>query len=284
MRAEFGPRAEIVGAERVTVGGIRGFFAREHYEITVLIPEDGYELTDRHLIGLSERAGIAALLDDADREEALGQLAAAPEPDRVSTASAMFDEILGSLDFSEPVPVSVPVSPAGPAHLAAPAVCREPGDLILVLGLPQHPLAVAQSMALLVQGAVFVAGQSVDTEPLAARRGMVRLEDRRTAMAARALGVRRAQASFVALGTDLQALARRPEDLRDLVGALAPDQVWAVVDATRKSEDTAGWLARVAGFTTVDALAVIGSEHTTTPETVNMLGVPVGWVERPSVG
>ena len=35
----YGPRALIVSAELVTVGGIRGVLARKHYEIVVEVPE-----------------------------------------------------------------------------------------------------------------------------------------------------------------------------------------------------------------------------------------------------
>ncbi|WP_200829739.1 hypothetical protein, partial [Cellulomonas algicola] len=38
VRAEFGPQARVVRAERVRSGGIGGFFARERYEITVDVP------------------------------------------------------------------------------------------------------------------------------------------------------------------------------------------------------------------------------------------------------
>ena len=39
VRDEMGPGATIVRAERVRTGGIAGFFAREHYELTVEVPD-----------------------------------------------------------------------------------------------------------------------------------------------------------------------------------------------------------------------------------------------------
>ena len=39
VRDQFGPRATIVRAERVRRGGLAGFFAREHYELTVEVPD-----------------------------------------------------------------------------------------------------------------------------------------------------------------------------------------------------------------------------------------------------
>ena len=40
VRAEMGPKARIIQAERVRSGGVGGFFAREHYEVTVEVPDD----------------------------------------------------------------------------------------------------------------------------------------------------------------------------------------------------------------------------------------------------
>ncbi|MCG7287179.1 hypothetical protein MHY85_14515 [Cellulomonas sp. ACRRI] len=39
VRAEFGPTARIVRAERVRTGGLAGFFARERYELTIDVPD-----------------------------------------------------------------------------------------------------------------------------------------------------------------------------------------------------------------------------------------------------
>ncbi|RMI03554.1 hypothetical protein EBM89_19210, partial [Cellulomonas triticagri] len=39
VRAEFGPTARIVRAERVRTGGVAGFFARERYELTIDVPD-----------------------------------------------------------------------------------------------------------------------------------------------------------------------------------------------------------------------------------------------------
>ena len=41
VRDRFGPRATIVRAERVRRGGLAGFFAREHYELTVEVLDNG---------------------------------------------------------------------------------------------------------------------------------------------------------------------------------------------------------------------------------------------------
>jgi hypothetical protein len=40
VRAEFGPTARVVRAERVRTGGVAGFFARERYELTIDVPDE----------------------------------------------------------------------------------------------------------------------------------------------------------------------------------------------------------------------------------------------------
>src|SRR5512133_29042 len=39
VRADYGPDAVIVRAERVRTGGLGGFFAREHFELTIEVPD-----------------------------------------------------------------------------------------------------------------------------------------------------------------------------------------------------------------------------------------------------
>jgi hypothetical protein len=99
VREEMGPDATIIRAERVRTGGIAGFFAREHYELTVEVP-------DRPRRGLphsrpvpaddaarpsgtiAEPVGIDALMAAADAIEAGPQ---------VSTAGPAFAEVLASV-------------------------------------------------------------------------------------------------------------------------------------------------------------------------------------------
>lgn len=57
---------------------------------------------------------------------------------------------------------------------------------------------------------------------------------------------------------------------------LAPNTVWGVVDATRKSDDIADWGSRLGGM---DAFAVVGSNVTRTPASVLEIGVPVALVD-----
>jgi hypothetical protein len=57
VRAEFGPTARIVRAERVRSGGLAGFFARERYELTIDVPDT----PARPAQSLLQRRGVAAV-------------------------------------------------------------------------------------------------------------------------------------------------------------------------------------------------------------------------------
>lgn len=244
--ALYGPEARIVRAERVLDGGLRGLLGRRHIEATVLVPEPTAPAVPHALAG---RAGIAALLDDADRAEALMHT-----PD-VSTQGERFDALLEQLraEFDAPEP-------------RVPQVLDGVGDFVLVVGRDGAALEVVTSMAAWEPGRGLLAGS---------------LERPLDAIAARADAVERSVALLAAftLGP-LDALGPS----LDAAAALKPDQVWLVVDARHKPDETTEWVEAaasrlgIAGLT-VDALAVVGAAETRTPHTVNGLGLPVGWVD-----
>ena len=93
VRAEFGPGARIVSAERVTTPGIGGLFRRAHVEAVVEVPDPGTPVTARVAIADTPvtRIGIAALLAEADETEA--RLAHAD-----GTATARADAFASVLD------------------------------------------------------------------------------------------------------------------------------------------------------------------------------------------
>jgi hypothetical protein len=103
------------------------------------------------------------------------------------------------------------------------------------------------------------------------------VQDRNSAIGARARGVERGQSVFVAFG--LGHTLTPSLDLLAILPALGADQIWLAVDAGRKAEDTDRWVQAVQRVVVPDGLAVTGSRHTSTPKTVNTLGVPVGWVD-----
>ncbi|MET1155630.1 hypothetical protein [Arthrobacter sp.] len=444
--AEHGPDAKIVAAEKVTVGGIRGFFAREHYEVTVELP--GPAVRGQHALDEKARAGIAALLADAERAESelhdsrlhgkapelhvsthtdqfavimdnltfntarptrlpkgakleeqgpeaaapaaarpeAGQAAAAapagaetararlgfgrrrtdPKPsvdaasesgaaimdqesnvtaagtpaapagtpaasaaapavagamavpeagtparpaDRVggkaairpaSPRSALADGQQDAVEGTVVVSGIMPAAgtgepdqaqqPSGPGPAAVPVIPSPlygPGDLVLVIGQGGNALEAANSMAAAAPAVNGAPSEAADW--ISSGGNMVRMagahaadvrrpvQDRNSAIGARARGVERGQSVFVAFGLG-HSLTPSLEMLA-ILPALGADQIWLAVDAGRKAEDTDRWVQSVQRVVVPDGLAVTGTRQTSTPKTVNTLGVPVGWID-----
>ncbi|MCU1443688.1 MAG: hypothetical protein JWQ59_1838 [Cryobacterium sp.] len=287
VAAEHGSKARIVAAERVTVGGIRGFFARQHFEVTVEVTTDADAAEDtrrsrrsRGGLDVPARLGIAALL--AEAEETESRLHNRPVAAPVSTGSEDFAALMDDLTFntgrSLAAPAAAPPTPAAPlapaAPPAAPLPLGGPGDLVVVVGLSSDAVAVATSMAAAGQP-----GNPVDVERAGVLAQSRAAWDRRRALAARARAVERRTCLFLAYGLDA---APGPGTLAahaDAIRALGADQLWVAVDAGRKAQDTAAWVHSLAALLAVDALAVVGAAATSSPETVDNLALPVGWAD-----
>lgn len=196
--AEHGEQARVVGAEEVTVGGVAGFLARRHYEVTVQLPPP-------------------------------------------------------------------------------PAPLNEPGALVLVAGLGEDPVQVCASMA----AAAGYGSEALRAAGRAAAPGIARADGRGAAELAQAEGVLAGRPVYLALGlaaeTSINSAAGAAE-----AASLLPDQVWAAVDAGRKAEDTARWVAGLQDAAAVDAVAVLGLDGTSSPDTAGALGIPVGWIGAPA--
>lgn len=150
---------------------------------------------------------------------------------------------------------------------------RAPGSLTVVAA--PHDAALGPAMAL----AEAVGGQ-LRTSGLLEAYNVPSLEGRREAAAARDEGAAEGYPIVVAFG-----LGRRGWTATNAVGAerLHADQVWLVVDARHKHADTATWVAAVQTRLVVHALAVVGVAETSTPGTVERLGIPVGWTDQAPV-
>lgn len=166
-------------------------------------------------------------------------------------------------------------APAAPKRIPAPVPLRGTGDLVVLVGLGDDPLDTALDMSIAAGGA------DVRTAGELSAYGHLHLDGRQGATAARAHAVETEQTVIAAFGlgkgrhalTRLQALA-----------ALSPDQVWVVVDAGRKTADTARWIKLVRSRLEVDAMAVVGAAYTSSPETVEALNIPVGWIDGKPAG
>ncbi|MBF4615000.1 hypothetical protein [Curtobacterium sp. VKM Ac-1376] len=280
VRTEFGAGARIVAAERVTTPGFGGLFRRAHVEATVEVPEPGEQPSARVLIADSpvQRVGIAALLADAEEAEARiagtdgtattradafasvldgfradGITGSAPRPPRVPSGPdvpAGVDPRLQAVIDTPPGGPSgaVDAAPAVPAvRPTAPAVRSAHGDLVLLVGRPNDVDAAA---------GLFALRHALRASDAADRRG---------AILARADGVRDGHAVLAVAAWDDRATG----------AALQADQVWVVVDVGRKLADSAAMVSAVADRLPVAGVVAIGAGETATPESVELLGVPV---------
>ncbi|MFE4229903.1 hypothetical protein ACFRJ8_18675 [Arthrobacter sp. NPDC056886] len=273
-------------------------------------PGSTHHLPSHHFQG----AAIAALLEEADAVElSLHRPAAAG----VSTESPDFAELLEQLGAGlrtpaepaaaagnpgrpavavDPGTAAVPptASDAGrPASAGAPlaapptapgsSAARAPGalapltgvgDLVVLIGLGEDAMDAALTMSTAAGGA------DVRTAGELSAYGHLHVDGRQSATAARAHAVVTERTVLVAfgLGKARNALARVQS-----VAALSADQIWVVVDAGRKHEDTARWVSVLSAQLNVSAVAVVGAAETGSPESVNGLRLPVGWIDgRPA--
>lgn len=259
VRAEFGPGARIVAADEIRVGGLAGFFARRMYELTIEHPEGG----ERPVVA-PQLSGIEALLARAERDEsALPGVVPADAPP-VSTNTDSFSSVLGSLTAT--VGVSVAEEPPHPPRFRA-----EPGALLVIAGLRDDALRVAADVAAGIPGSqLAVAGDLADAAP--------RVDDRRAATALRARAVELGSVAIVAMG--LGAGGPIAEANASRLVLLGADAVWVAVDATRKHDDTARWVAAVRRAVPVREMAVLDAPLTESPESVHDLGLRQAWPDR----
>jgi hypothetical protein len=271
---QYGPDAAVVATTVVTTGGLQGFFAQRKFQATVELSDN--TSMDAHAFDLPARAGIAALLEEADNRDRADRrtIDRLDESDwKVSTSTVDFAAILADLTLN-----TAPDAPAiggpgvrpGPAEPVGPLPLRGAGDLVVIVGLGDDALAVAQTIAAGASASVMrIAG---DIE----RPGITRIDDRRGAIAARAEGVRGGHAVVVAFGLPrrgpTQASAAELENLH-------ADQFWVAVDAGRKPEDSARWVHAVAQIVPLTAVMSWAPDETSTPHSVTQLGLPVGWLE-----
>lgn len=83
---------------------------------------------------------------------------------------------------------------------------------------------------------------------------------------------RRSSATLVAVDTSTSLAANAQDWACDVLESLQPHQVIALVDAGRKAEDVARWIADLGG---IDAIALSGLEETVSPHAILELGIPV---------
>jgi hypothetical protein len=262
VREEFGPDARILSAAEVRVGGIGGFFARRFVDVEVELAPVTAVPAPMLTAPASGPVGLDALMAAADEAERAQEYASTLA---VSTETEPFARLLDDLRSY----VEGPSQPSAPQAPLPSAPTAEPGSLVAFVGLADDALVVARSMALSLDRAEVCVGGSTSAEKGA------RVDDRRSAAAARARGVERESSTLLAygLGPGGPASAGSIEALRGIVA----DQVWVVVDASRKPDDTAAWVAAVRAIVPVHAMAIVHGAHTASPDSVANLGLRTGW-------
>ncbi|GAA2131350.1 hypothetical protein GCM10009825_12840 [Arthrobacter humicola] len=158
---------------------------------------------------------------------------------------------------------------------AVPVPLSGVGDLVALVGLGDDAMDAALAMSMAAGGA------DVRTAGDLSAYGHLHVDGRQGATAARAHAVVTERTVLVAFGIGR---ARNTLARVQSVAALSADQIWVVVDAGRKHEDTARWVGVLAAQLNLTAVAVVGASETGTPESVNALGLPVGWIDARPAG
>lgn len=212
---------------------------------------------------LAHAAGMAALAG----------LAATAAQSAPTAATPIAEQVLATVT---PLHVVEPV--ATPAVAGIPTVPRRPGDLLVLVGdaTPAYDVArtLAGGMRVPAESVVVVAHQPV-VPGLAEERRLV------DALEARLHGAQLAMARtpgvvVVDAPASLVADPLGQQWVGEVVEALGATAVWAVVDATRRTDDLEAWL-RV--LPPVEALAAHSVAATSRPEEIHHLSVPVSVVD-----
>ncbi|PVZ56354.1 hypothetical protein [Arthrobacter sp. H-02-3] len=164
---------------------------------------------------------------------------------------------------------------AAPVPVPVPVPLRGVGDLVALVGLGDDAMDAALAMSMAAGGA------DVRTAGDLSAYGHLHVDGRQGATAARAHAVVTERTVLVAFGIGR---ARNTLARVQSVAALSADQIWVVVDAGRKHEDTARWVGVLAAQLNLTAVAVVGASETGSPESVNALGLPVGWIDARPAG
>jgi hypothetical protein len=156
------------------------------------------------------------------------------------------------------------------ARPAAPGVPDAPGEILVLAGDVGHAVPIAKQLLEQIgvdQSHLLLAGPSAAGTGLHSSRV---LHDAKAA-AARAEKLQSADAPWVIV-LDAQVGATDPIWVNDMCDAIGATALWAVVDATRKTADTARHLRSLGE---VEALVVHSVELTADPATVLGLDLPI---------
>ncbi|GAA4920183.1 hypothetical protein [Nesterenkonia rhizosphaerae] len=305
---QYGPSARIVATERISAGGVAGFFGRAYYEVTVEVSAPGTAPGSQ----LGAAAGERKLLPPppkknfeahAERERSQPGSTAAAGPSGTGTQAQNDDRDTVSLSSPMSLSSSVEAERFVESQGRLPSErMRERGllddqdedfarlmdDLWKALREPGPQQGPGAPVPLSAAGAVVVVAGLADHARLAGDQlGLQQAvtwdasrhaedslhEVRRSLLLARAEAVAE-QVPVLAL-VPLKFPRGQVRSGADAPVILEADQLWAAVDARRKPEDTRAWLSVLAEHRKVDGVLPLGVEETTSPESVRQLGLPV---------
>jgi hypothetical protein len=218
---------------------------------------------------LGRERTIDLIYDEEEEKEETGEMILEEPSAPVPASKSFFQETLAQLE--EEISLSDTPRISGPKIAKkrrdrVPVVATMPGNIVIVAGVGTDSMQIANQFSAYYGSSKICTGGEIAT-------GIGSLVDRRSALAARTLATDEGRFVIVAFGI----IPGR--DYTEELQMLDATQVWAAVDASRKTDDTRVWVALLDEATDVDALAVVGTTATQTPASVNELDIPIGWIE-----
>ena len=115
VREEYGSAVRIISADKVRSGGIGGFFAKQHYELSVEVPDAAEEESPPETLDAMLERAEAGDRVGAGRNAGIEDTDAAAEQFQADTGAA-FAELLAGLDTAHHIAASGPARPAPPVQ------------------------------------------------------------------------------------------------------------------------------------------------------------------------
>ncbi|WP_433371136.1 hypothetical protein ACQPZX_46850 [Actinoplanes sp. CA-142083] len=150
VRDEYGSGVRIISADKVRSGGVGGFFAKQHYELSVEVPDPNEDRTDMAKRTLTENGHtLERLLERAESQDRMDEPLRPPA--RTVTPATFGTARPGETTFSRPAAQARPATaprPAEPPRAEPPAEVRSPdADISRGAGLNDTSAAFAELMA-----------------------------------------------------------------------------------------------------------------------------------------
>jgi flagellar biosynthesis GTPase FlhF len=135
VRDEYGSGVRIISADKVRSGGVGGFFAKQHYELSVEVPDPNEDRTDMAKRTIPDNGHtLERLLERAESQDRLAEPARSPQHSALGQARTVTPATFGTVrpgetTFSRPAAHARPAAPrpAEPQRVAEPPRVAEAG-------------------------------------------------------------------------------------------------------------------------------------------------------------